>query len=160
MQEEAAFVKARLQSDVGKSSYDTKMTVGKILEVFKDWKVFAGGLMYMSMLVPSYGYAYFSGQIVKGFGYDSAYPIVAVCSFSYLSFFRHPHPAPHRSTMGDCVRVLSRDGIPFGPASSSVALQRWTCADGACRVCCVDDIPNERQRPLRLLVCGCDWCVC
>ncbi|KAI5795319.1 major facilitator superfamily domain-containing protein [Peziza echinospora] len=70
-EEERAFVKDRLQRDVGTSARDETMTWRDILEVFKDYKIMLGGLMYLGMLVPAYGYAYFAPSIVKSFGYGA-----------------------------------------------------------------------------------------
>jgi MFS family permease len=38
--------------------------------VFKDIKVIVGGFMYLGLIVPAYGYAYFSPGIIRDFGYS------------------------------------------------------------------------------------------
>ncbi|KZT18170.1 MFS transporter [Neolentinus lepideus HHB14362 ss-1] len=87
--EEREIVKARLVDDVGESQYDeggddeshddTKVIkrnsrrrkIKDILGVFKDYKIFLGGIMYMGLVVPAYGYAYFAPTIIKDLGYTS-----------------------------------------------------------------------------------------
>jgi len=39
--------------------------------VFKDYKVIVGGFMYFGMIVPAYGYAFFSPAIVSTYGYSA-----------------------------------------------------------------------------------------
>ncbi|KAF2771288.1 MFS transporter-like protein [Teratosphaeria nubilosa] len=70
-QEEKAYVAARLQIDQGKSAVDRKITGSDIVQVFKDYKVIVAGFMYFGLIVPAYGYAYFSPGIIKGYGYGS-----------------------------------------------------------------------------------------
>lgn len=69
--DEAAFVKARLQDDQGKSARDRKITFRDVLNCFKDYKFFLGGLMYFGLIVPAYSYAYFSPTIIKSYGYGN-----------------------------------------------------------------------------------------
>jgi MFS family permease len=68
--EEREYVKARLRVDQGNSAKDRKITLRDIGRVFKDYKIFLGGLMYFGMIVPAYGYAFFAPSIVKTFGYS------------------------------------------------------------------------------------------
>lgn len=65
--DEAAFVRARLQDDQGKSARERRITPRDVLNVFKDYKIFLGGLMYFGFIVPAYSYAYFSPTIIKGY---------------------------------------------------------------------------------------------
>ncbi|KAK5076092.1 High-affinity nicotinic acid transporter [Lithohypha guttulata] len=67
---EAAFVKARLQDDQGKSARERKITGKDVLNCFKDYKFFLGGFMYFGLIVPAYGYAYFSPTIIRSYGYS------------------------------------------------------------------------------------------
>jgi MFS family permease len=90
-EDERAFVKARLQIDQGKSARDRKMTLGDVGRVFKDPKILIGGFMYFGLIVPAYGYAYFSPQIIQGYGYSpiqtqlhSVPPWAAAFGFSML----------------------------------------------------------------------------
>ncbi|RPB08151.1 MFS general substrate transporter [Morchella conica CCBAS932] len=69
-EEERAFVKKRLQVDVGESAREEKMTLKDAVNVFKDYKIFVGGFMYFGLIVPAYGYAYFAPTIVKQLGHD------------------------------------------------------------------------------------------
>lgn len=50
---ERAYVKARLEVDQGKSALERKITIKDVGNVFKDFKVFLGGLMYFGLIVPS-----------------------------------------------------------------------------------------------------------
>lgn len=70
-EEERAFVKKRLQVDVGESAREEKMTLKDVVNVFKDYKIFVGGFMYFGLIVPAYGYAYFAPTIVKQLGHDA-----------------------------------------------------------------------------------------
>lgn len=70
-EEERAYVKARLQEDQGKSAIERKITLRDIGRVFKDPKVIVGGFMYFGLVVPAYGYAYFSPGIIKSYGYSA-----------------------------------------------------------------------------------------
>jgi len=42
-----------------------------VINVFKDYKIFVGGLMYFGLIVPAYGYAYFAPTIIKSYGYSA-----------------------------------------------------------------------------------------
>jgi MFS family permease len=68
--EERAYVKARLQADQGKSAAERKIKINDVGRVFKDFKVIVGGFMYFGLIVPAYGYAYFSPGIIQGYGYS------------------------------------------------------------------------------------------
>ncbi|PWW75661.1 MFS general substrate transporter [Tuber magnatum] len=68
---EREFVKARLLADVGHSGRETHVGIQDILDVFKDYKIFVGGLMYIGLVVPGYGYAYFAPTILKDLGYSA-----------------------------------------------------------------------------------------
>ncbi|KAJ8106931.1 hypothetical protein OPT61_g9214 [Boeremia exigua] len=90
-EDERAFVKARLQVEQGNSARERKMTAGDVGRVFKDYKVILGGFMYFGLIVPAYGYAYFSPSIIQGFGYSpiqtqlhSVPPWAAAFGFSML----------------------------------------------------------------------------
>ena len=99
--EERAFLKARLQDDQGKSAIERRITLHDVLNCFKDYKFFLGGLMYFGLIVPAYGYAYFAPSIIKTYGYSaietqlhSVPPWAAAFAFSMLvatfsDFFRH-----------------------------------------------------------------------
>lgn len=89
--DEQAFVKARLQIDQGKSAHERKITVSDVGRIFKDPKIIIGGFMYFGLIVPAYGYAYFSPQIIQGYGYSpiqtqlhSVPPWAAAFGFSML----------------------------------------------------------------------------
>ena len=68
--EERAFVKARLAEDVGDSQHDAQPTWRDVIGVFKDFKIFLGGLMYFGLIVSGYGYALFVPTIIRSFGYS------------------------------------------------------------------------------------------
>ncbi|KAF2759481.1 MFS general substrate transporter [Pseudovirgaria hyperparasitica] len=68
--EERAYVIARLRVDQGKSARDRSLGARDILNVFRDYKILVGGLMYFGLIVPAYGYAYFSPAIIQSYGYS------------------------------------------------------------------------------------------
>lgn len=70
-EEERAYVAARLRADQGKSALERKITLTDVANVFKDIKVWIGGFMYFGLIVPAYGYAYFSPGIIKAYGYSA-----------------------------------------------------------------------------------------
>ncbi|KAL1969005.1 hypothetical protein VTN77DRAFT_839 [Rasamsonia byssochlamydoides] len=94
-EEEREFIKDRLARDVGKSAHHQSLTWRDVLDVFKDYKVFVGGLMYFGLIVPAYGYAYFAPTIIKTYGYGaittqlySIPPWAAAFGFSmFIAFF-------------------------------------------------------------------------
>lgn len=69
--DERAYVAARLRADQGESARDRSITLRDVLAVFKDYKVIVGGFLYLGLIVPAYGYAYFSPFIVKAYGYSA-----------------------------------------------------------------------------------------
>lgn len=69
--EEKDYVAARLRIDQGPSARDRRITLADVGGVFKDYKVIIGGFMYFGLIVPAYGYAYFSPGIIQGYGYDA-----------------------------------------------------------------------------------------
>jgi len=68
--EEAAYITARLEVDQGKSAVERKITTRDVFNVFKDPKIFIGGFCYFGLIVPAYGYAYFSPGIIQSYGYS------------------------------------------------------------------------------------------
>ncbi|KAG9254366.1 major facilitator superfamily domain-containing protein [Emericellopsis atlantica] len=66
---EREYVSARLRIDQGPAGRDRSITVRDVGRVFKDYKVIVGGFMYFGLIVPAYGYAYFSPGIIQGYGY-------------------------------------------------------------------------------------------
>ncbi|KAI0723914.1 MFS general substrate transporter [Cerioporus squamosus] len=68
---EEDFVKARLYEDVGHSKRHDPLTPKSVLEVFKDWKIIVGGFMYLGLIVPAYGYAYFAPTIIQSLGHSA-----------------------------------------------------------------------------------------
>jgi len=88
---ERAFVKARLQIDQGKSAAERPIKLRDVGNVFKDPKIIVGGFMYFGLIVPAYGYAYFSPTIIRTYGYSpiqtqlhSVPPWAAAFGFSML----------------------------------------------------------------------------
>ncbi|KXL44021.1 hypothetical protein M433DRAFT_144625 [Acidomyces richmondensis BFW] len=70
-EEEKAYVAARLRADQGRSARERTITGSDVARVFKDYKVLVAGFMYFGLIVPAYGYAYFSPGIIKGYGYGA-----------------------------------------------------------------------------------------
>ncbi|KAF2117743.1 major facilitator superfamily domain-containing protein [Lophiotrema nucula] len=69
-EDERTFVRARLQQDQGQSARERAITSKDVKNVFKDIKVVVGGFMYFGLIVPAYGYAYFSPGIIQSYGYS------------------------------------------------------------------------------------------
>ncbi|KAF2745627.1 MFS general substrate transporter [Sporormia fimetaria CBS 119925] len=69
-EDERAFVKARLQLDQGPSAAERAIQIRDVGRVFKDPKITVGGLMYFGLIIPAYGYAYFSPGIIQSYGYS------------------------------------------------------------------------------------------
>ncbi|KAL4966832.1 putative MFS transporter [Aspergillus stella-maris] len=67
--EEREYMRAKLAKDSGSAGHDVSMGWRDILEVFKDYKIFIGGLMYFGQVVTAYGYAYFAPTIIQSYGY-------------------------------------------------------------------------------------------
>ncbi|OJD28759.1 major facilitator superfamily transporter [Diplodia corticola] len=70
-EDEKKYVKARLQADQGRSAAERQITIQDVGRVFKDPKLWVGGFMYFGLIVPAYGYAYFSPAILKTYGYSA-----------------------------------------------------------------------------------------
>lgn len=69
-EEERAYVRARLQADVGHSAAERKITVRDVLKVMSDYKIYLGGFMYFGLIIPAYGYAYFAPTIISTYNYS------------------------------------------------------------------------------------------
>ncbi|OAL48742.1 major facilitator superfamily transporter [Pyrenochaeta sp. DS3sAY3a] len=69
-EDERKYVKARLQIDQGKSARERPITGRDVVNVFRDPKIVVGGFMYFGLIVPAYGYAYFSPAIIQSYGYS------------------------------------------------------------------------------------------
>ncbi|KAF9890929.1 hypothetical protein FE257_005186 [Aspergillus nanangensis] len=69
-EEEREFLRVKLAKDTGGAGHDASMGWREVLDVFKDYKIFIGGLMYFGQIVTAYGYAYFAPTIIKTYGYD------------------------------------------------------------------------------------------
>jgi MFS family permease len=70
-EDERAYIQARLRADSGHSGAEKKLTLKDALHVMKDYKIWLGGIMYLGMIVPAYGYAYFAPTIIKGYGFSA-----------------------------------------------------------------------------------------
>ena len=68
--DESDYVRARLEKDQGKAALERRITPRDVLNVFKDFKVFLGGLMYFGLIVPAYSYAFFAPGIIRTYGYS------------------------------------------------------------------------------------------
>lgn len=69
-EDEKAYVAARLRQDQGRSAAERQISAKDVRNVFKDVKVWIGGFMYCGLIVPAYGYAYFSPAVIKTYGYS------------------------------------------------------------------------------------------
>lgn len=54
-EEERVYIRERLRADQGDSKAERRTTFRDIVEVFKDYKIVLGGLMYFALIVPAYG---------------------------------------------------------------------------------------------------------
>ena len=54
-EDERTFIEARLQAEQGSSTENLRIGVRDIVQVFKDYKIYLGGIMYFSLIVPAYG---------------------------------------------------------------------------------------------------------
>jgi MFS family permease len=70
-QDEKDYVRARLQAEQGRSAVERKITIRDVGRVFKDYKVILGGFMYFGLIVPAYGFAFFSPTIISTYGYSA-----------------------------------------------------------------------------------------
>lgn len=92
--DERAYVAARLQAEQGDNAAERKITLRDVLDVFKDYKVIVAGFIYLGLVVPAYGYAYFAPSIIKTYGYGpietqlhSVAPWAAAFGFAMLMAF-------------------------------------------------------------------------
>lgn len=69
-EDERAYVQARLRIDQGRSARERPIKARDAGRVFKDPKILVGGFMYFGLIVPAYGYAYFSPGIIQSYGYS------------------------------------------------------------------------------------------
>ncbi|CCM03964.1 uncharacterized protein FIBRA_06120 [Fibroporia radiculosa] len=69
--DEKEYIEARLHADVGQSRRHDKLTWKSGLAIFKDYKIIAGGFMYLGLIVPAYGYTYFAPSIIESLGYSA-----------------------------------------------------------------------------------------
>lgn len=70
-EEERTYIKARLEADQGRNAAERKVTFSDVLTVMRDYKIWLGGLMYFGLIVPAYGYAYFSPAIIQSYHYGA-----------------------------------------------------------------------------------------
>lgn len=54
-EEERIYINGRLRADQGSSTAERSVTFHDVVQVFKDYKVILGGLMYFALIVPAYG---------------------------------------------------------------------------------------------------------
>lgn len=69
-EEERTYVTSRLRADQGHSAVERKITGRDVARCFKDYKIWLGGFMYLGLIVPAYGYAFFAPTILSGLGYS------------------------------------------------------------------------------------------
>jgi MFS family permease len=70
-EDERAYIKARLQADQGRNAAERDISFRDVLTVMRDYKIWLGGLMYFGMIVPAYGYAFFSPTIIQTYNYSA-----------------------------------------------------------------------------------------
>lgn len=67
--EERAYLQARLEADQGRSAAERKLAFADVGRVLRDYKIWLGGLMYLGLVVPAYGFAYFAPAILASYHY-------------------------------------------------------------------------------------------
>ncbi|KAG5986657.1 hypothetical protein E4U54_005312 [Claviceps lovelessii] len=70
--DERRYVAARLRLDQGheEAGLERRISPADVGRVLRDHKVLLGGLMYLGLVVPAYGYAYFAPSILATYGYS------------------------------------------------------------------------------------------
>lgn len=69
---ERAFIKRKLEIHSGtESGFETHNTLKDVAKCFKDILVWLPALAYFGLVIPAYGYAYFSATIIKQMGYTA-----------------------------------------------------------------------------------------
>ncbi|KKK25679.1 hypothetical protein ARAM_003708 [Aspergillus rambellii] len=66
---EREFHRDRLADETGRLTHNVKLGWREVLDVFKDYKIFIGGLMLFGQVVTGYSYAYFAPTIIETYGY-------------------------------------------------------------------------------------------
>ncbi|KAL2819573.1 major facilitator superfamily domain-containing protein [Aspergillus cavernicola] len=66
---EFEFMREKTGKETGRLSTNVKMGWREILGVFRDYKIFIGGLMFFGQVVTGYAYAYFAPTIIHTYGY-------------------------------------------------------------------------------------------
>ncbi|GAB0133001.1 hypothetical protein EsDP_00001421 [Epichloe bromicola] len=69
-EDERRYVASKLRLDQGRAGIERRITPRDVGNVFKDYKVIVGGFMYLGLIVPAYGYAYFAPSIISTYGYS------------------------------------------------------------------------------------------
>ncbi|KAG7664795.1 uncharacterized protein J8A68_001677 [[Candida] subhashii] len=90
-EKERLFIKTKLELMSGSASaFEVKNSIRDVAKCFKDLLVWLPALAYFGLIIPAYGYAYFSPAIVKEMGYTAVsaqlhtvYPYL--CSFVVIN---------------------------------------------------------------------------
>lgn len=69
-EDERAYVIGRLRVDQGRSAAERSITLRDVGRVFKDYKIYLGGIMYFGLIVPAYSYAFFAPAIISSLHYS------------------------------------------------------------------------------------------
>ena len=69
--EEKDYVSARLRVDQGRSARERQITAKDVGRVLMDYKVIAAGFMYLGLIVPAYGYAYFAPGMTSRLSHET-----------------------------------------------------------------------------------------
>ncbi|KAG5979794.1 hypothetical protein E4U55_004752 [Claviceps digitariae] len=69
--DERRYVAAKLRLDQGQEAgLERAITLADVGRVLRDYKVLVGGFMYLGLVVPAYGYAYFAPSILASYGFS------------------------------------------------------------------------------------------
>lgn len=69
-EDERTYLQAKLRDDQGHSAAEKQITLKHVKKVMSDWKVWIGGIAYFALVVPAYGYAFFSPTILSTYKYS------------------------------------------------------------------------------------------
>ncbi|PCG90302.1 hypothetical protein PENOC_102770 [Penicillium occitanis (nom. inval.)] len=123
-EEERAFIKAKLEKDTGKSAHAQAITWRDALDVFKDYKIFVGGLAYFGLIVPAYGYAYFANSIIKSYGYSGMeHPDLAMYTTDSISSH---NPTILRPSLGSSIRIFPSSRLLFRQITPSILVYYYS----------------------------------
>ena len=155
LDDERAFVKARLAEEFGDSQLDARQTWRDVLGILKDFKIILSGFTYFGLIVPGYCIAFFAPTILLSLGYSpvmtqlySVPPtaagfvlniVVAILSDRYQRRYIFILPALLVSAIGIIILLNIHEGVgvrygalflvSIGPAAAAPIIVCWYSAN-------------------------------